>query len=98
MLNRLKTDFRLSIITLLGTSAFLGITPFAAIRFWQGNVFAGLIDTSILVFICAGMAYAWITGDTRRSGVVLAVIACAGPWRLWQWLERLPCFGFFPAL
>ncbi|MDN6320549.1 MAG: GGDEF domain-containing protein [Marinobacter sp.] len=98
MLNRLKTDFRLSIITLLGTSAFLGITPFAAIRFWQGNVLAGLIDTSILVFICAGMAYAWITGDTRRSGVVLAVIACAGAVAVAAAVGEVGLFWLFPCL
>lgn len=97
MLKRLKADFRLSIITLLGTSALLGITPFAVVRFWQGNVFAGMIDIFILMFICAGMAYAWITGDTHRSGVVLAVIACAGAVAVASVVGEVGLFWLFPC-
>lgn len=98
MLNRLKTDFRLSIITLLGASALLGITPFAAMRFLQGNVVAGLIDTSILLIICSGMAYAWITGDTRRSGMVLAVIACSGAVAVAAAVGNVGLFWLYPCL
>lgn len=78
MLYRLRHNFRLSIITLLGVCAIVGITPFAVYRFIEGNVTAGLVDTLILLSICTAMVYAWVTGDTRRSGLVLALIACAG--------------------
>ncbi|MGO1501391.1 MAG: GGDEF domain-containing protein [Marinobacter sp.] len=98
MLKRLKTDFRLSIITLLGASALLGITPFAAMRFVQGNVVAGLIDTSILLAICTGMAYSWITGDTRRSGMVLAIIACAGAVTAVAVVGGVGLFWLYPCL
>lgn len=62
MLHRLRNDFRLSIITLLGASAILGITPFAVLRFLQGNPFAAAIDLTILTGISAGVVYAWRTG------------------------------------
>ena len=78
MLHRLKTDFKLSIITLLGVSAVLGITPFAVMRYLQGNLLAGLVDTVILLGISSALVYAWVSGDTRRSGVVVASIACSG--------------------
>lgn len=78
MLSRLKTDFRLSIITLMGVSAVLGITPFAIMRFLQGNLVAGTVDVLIMLCIACGMAYAWITGDTRRCGVAMAIVICAG--------------------
>ena len=78
MLYRLKTDFRLSIITLLAISAILGITPFAVMRFVQGNVLAGVVDLGIMLAITAGMIYAWITGDTARSGFAMALVACGG--------------------
>ena len=78
MLHRLRNDFRLSIITLLGASAILGITPFAVLRFLQGNPFAAAIDLTILTGISAGVVYAWRTGDTRRSGLFLALVACSG--------------------
>ncbi|WP_100638998.1 GGDEF domain-containing protein [Marinobacter salexigens] len=78
MLNRLKTDFQLSIITLLGTVAFLGITPFVVLRIAQGNVVAGIVDVLILACIGGGMLYAWVTGDTRRVGFVMAWVVCFG--------------------
>ena len=78
MFYRLKTDFRLSIITMLGASAILGITPFAIMRFLRGNFVAGVVDTGILFGIVGTLAYAWITGDTRRSGLFLAVLCCSG--------------------
>ncbi|MGC8119795.1 GGDEF domain-containing protein [Marinobacter sp. VGCF2001] len=78
MLYRLKNDFRLSIITLLGISGFLGVTPFAVLRFMQGNVLAGTVDATILASLGGAMAYAWITGDTHRAGVLMAVISAYG--------------------
>lgn len=78
MLYRLKTDFRLSIITMLGMSAILGITPFAVLRFVQGNALAGIVDLIILICVTAGMSYSWLTGDTRRGGMFMAVMICSG--------------------
>lgn len=98
MLNRLKNDFRLSIITILGASALLGITPFAAMRFLQGNAVAGLIDTFILLGISGGMAYAWITGDTRRSGMTLAVVACCGAVAIAVVVGQAGLFWLYPCL
>lgn len=54
MLYRLKTDFRLSIITLLAISALLGISPFAVMRFAQGNMLAGVVDLAIMLSITGG--------------------------------------------
>lgn len=78
MLSRLKSDFQLSIITLLSVVAFLGITPFAVLRFVQGNVVAGSVDILILISIACGMFDAWISGRTRRAGLVLACVVCFG--------------------
>lgn len=98
MLKRLKTDFRLSIITILGTSALLGITPFAIMRFLQGDVTAGAIDTAILLVIFSSMAYAWVTGDTRRSGMVLAIVACAGAVAVAVAVGEVGLFWLYPCL
>ncbi|RBW51944.1 GGDEF domain-containing protein [Marinobacter sp. F3R11] len=78
MLSRLKTDFQLSIITLLGVCAFTGVTPFVILRVLQGNVAAAIVDIVVLVSIAFGMVYAWITGDTRRTGFGLTVLICFG--------------------
>lgn len=98
MLKRLRTDFRLSIITILGTSALLGVTPFAIMRFLQGNHVAGAIDTTIMLTILGGMAYAWITGDTRRSGMLLAVIACSGAVVVAMVVGEVGLFWLYPCL
>ncbi|MBD3640524.1 MAG: GGDEF domain-containing protein [Marinobacter sp.] len=78
MFQRLRSDFRLSIITLLGLSGFLGITPFAVLRFHQGDVVTGVVDVLILGGVFGGVAYAWLTGDTRRSGFAMAIVASFG--------------------
>ncbi len=78
MLYRLKNDFRLSIITLLSVCAIVGITPFAVYRLINGDQLAAIVDTLILLSICSVMAYAWMSGDTRRSGVIMAVVVCCG--------------------
>lgn len=78
MFHRLRNDFRLSIITLLGISALVGITPFAVLRFMQGNLLAGMVDSVILGGIAMSMVYAWITGDTRRTGLFMATISSYG--------------------
>jgi len=98
MLYRLRTDFRLSIITLLGASAVLGITPFAFMRFMQGNVLAGLVDTSILLGILGAVVYAWVTGDTRRSGLASAVIACSGAVAVGIVVGEPGLFWLYPCL
>ncbi len=98
MLHRLKTDFRLSIITLLGVSAILGITPFAVMRYFQGNLLAGLVDTTILLSITAVLVYAWVTGDTRRSGLVLAFIACTGAVVVGAVVGEPGLFWLYPCL
>ncbi len=98
MLYRLKTDFRLSIITLLGASAVLGITPFAVMRFLQGNVVAGIVDTLILLGITGSVVYAWMTGDTRRSGLVCALIACGGAVTVGAVVGEPGLFWLYPCL
>lgn len=98
LLYRLKTDFRLSIITLLGMSAILGISPFAVMRFLQGNMLAGIVDSTILFAISAGMVYAWVTGDTVRTGFAMAVIACGGAVAVGAVVGEPGLFWLYPCL
>ncbi|MEX0603988.1 MAG: GGDEF domain-containing protein [Marinobacter sp.] len=96
MLYRLRNNFRLSIITMLGVCAILGITPFAIFRFVQGDLLAGTVDTVIMLCIVITMSYAWITGDTRRSGFCMAIIACAGGATVASVLGTIGLFWLFP--
>jgi len=98
MFHRLKNDFRLSIITLLGISAVLGITPFAAMRFLDNNLVAGFVDLGVLVGIIASMLYAWVTGDTFRSGIFLAFIICSGAVIVGHVMGEPGLFWLYPCL
>lgn len=98
MLYRLKTDLRLSVITLLATSAVLGITPFAVMRFLQGNMLAGIVDMTIMVAILAGMIYAWKTGDTARTGFFMAIVACSGAVAVGAVVGEPGLFWLYPCL
>ncbi len=79
---RLRNDFQLAILTLLGTISLLGIAPFAVLRALNGQWLALGVDLVILAGILGGLAYAWRTGNTRGTSLfaayflgVMAVIA-----------------------
>lgn len=97
-LYRLKTDLRLSIITLLGISGLVGITPFAVMRFLQGNLLAGVVDLAIMVSIFSGMVYAWVTGDSARSGFFMAVVAAGGAVAVGAVVGEPGLFWLYPVL
>lgn len=98
MLYRLRHDFHLSIITLLGACAMFGITPFAVFRFYSGNVAAGLVDLLIMLSICSVVGYAWCTGDNRRSGFLLALLACSGAVVVGTMQGDVGIFWLYPAM
>ncbi|WP_372964850.1 GGDEF domain-containing protein [Marinobacter sp.] len=98
MLYRLKNDFRLSIVTLLSVSAIIGITPFAIMRFLDGNMVAGFIDFGILSAVASSLVYAWVTGDTYRSGMFLAFVSCSGAVVVAMAIGEEGLFWLYPCL
>lgn len=76
--NRLKHDFQLSIIMLVGLCAFIGITPYAVYRLIEGNYLVGVVDSILVVCTLAAVRWAWVTGDTLRPGQFLAVVFSLG--------------------
>jgi len=69
---RLGNDFQLAIVTLMGTIALVGLTPFAILRASNGQWSLLALDLLIQTGILAGVLYAWRTGDTRRPSLFLA--------------------------
>ncbi|MBJ6136196.1 GGDEF domain-containing protein [Marinobacter litoralis] len=98
MLYCLKNDFRLSIVTLLSGSAILGITPFAIMRFIDGNLLAGFIDLGILAALAGSLVYAWVTQDTYRSGIFLAIACCTGAVVVSVMVGEVGVFWLYPCL
>ena len=78
MRDRIKEDFRLSIITLIGVFAAPGIALMALIRYRQGSVIGVALDLGLVLFIIAIVVHAWRSGNTRVTGIVAAVGTCAG--------------------
>lgn len=72
LLTRLRKDFQLSIITLMGLFGVLGISPYAVYRALSGNYLVSIADTVIVLSTILAVIHAWRTGDTVKPGVWLA--------------------------
>jgi len=95
---RLRTDFQLSIITLLGAAAIFGIVPFAFYRFLEHNYLAGVTDSIISFGIVSGVAYAWFSGDTERTGFAMAIFSCMAAVVISNLLENVGHMWVYPVL
>ncbi|WP_240125374.1 GGDEF domain-containing protein [Thermomonas alba] len=78
VLFRLRNDFQLSMISVLGAIGVLAILPFSLLRFWQGNPVAGTADLLVASAICGSALYAWRSGKLDRAGVIIALCNTAG--------------------
>ena len=74
LLKRLRNDFQLSIITLMGLFGVIGISPYAVYRLLHGNYLVGIADTIIVLSTLFAVRYAWLTRDTVKPGIFLAAV------------------------
>ncbi|GGD03280.1 GGDEF domain-containing protein [Halopseudomonas salina] len=100
---RLKDDFQLSIITLVGFCSLIGITPYTVFRLLEGNLVVGLVDAFLVCSTMLAVLYAWRTGNTLRPGQFLAVVYSIGTFLVAMklgvnglfWFYTLILFNFF---
>ncbi|MEH6566710.1 MAG: GGDEF domain-containing protein [Halopseudomonas sp.] len=100
---RLKSDFQLSIVTLVGICSVFGVTPYAVYRLHEGNWLVGFTDTFLVLGTSFAVLYAWRTGNTVRPGQFLAIIYSLGGFLVTIklginglfWLYCLVLFNFF---
>jgi diguanylate cyclase (GGDEF)-like protein len=78
VLHRLRTDLQLTLITVFGACALVGVPPFAIYRFLSGDRVAGFFDLALVAVIAAVVVYAWRSADTRRPALVLVFINTIG--------------------
>lgn len=78
MLKRLKDDFHLAMLTLVGLTIVMCLTPYGIYRLVSGNVVVGVADLLMVVTAALAIIYAWRTGDTKKPGQAMAIIFCAG--------------------
>lgn len=75
---RLAADFRLSVITMFCVPAAIAIGGFGVFRFLDGNLLMTLVDTLLVLLLVGISAFAWITGHTMVTGVVMILFTGAG--------------------
>lgn len=75
---RLRSDFRLGIISLFGLCTVLGIMPLAVYRYLAGDWQTGTGDVALVTFIALLVAYAWASGRTRLVARLLALTVTIG--------------------
>jgi diguanylate cyclase (GGDEF)-like protein len=78
---RIRTDFRLPVLALLGGSAAIGIIPFVWYRFSHGQLAAGVADIGIASILVGVVVYAWRGGSidlAARICVIASSIGCIG--------------------
>ncbi len=103
MVRRLRTDFQLSILTMMGVLGVFGITPYAFYRLLEGNYLVGGADVVIVCSTIAAVIYAWRSGDTVKPGIAVSVIFSAGATLIviklgingLFWIYPLILFNFF---
>jgi diguanylate cyclase len=96
--HRLRNDFQLAIVTLLGTITLVGLSPFTIWRAINGQWLAFGLDLLIQAGILALVLVSWWSGNTRGTSLVaayflgvmavLAVVILGAPGRHW----------FYPAI
>ncbi|TDK32834.1 GGDEF domain-containing protein [Luteimonas terrae] len=74
MISRLRNDFRLTIITLLGSVSSAVIGSFMVWRLLRGDWLLGVFDAAVVVSVMAVVRMAWRDGHTERAGAWMAVI------------------------
>jgi diguanylate cyclase (GGDEF)-like protein len=98
LLDRLRADFRLSIITVFGACAVFAVAPFAALRFAQGQWMAGVVDTLVVLGIVVPGVYAWRGGNIEAAGLCTALITTGGTLLIVVLLGQTGVFWLFPIL
>lgn len=78
MLQRLRNDYQLSIITMLSGCAVVVVLPSTFYRFYIGDTILSMLGSVVMATIVLGMLYAWRTGHTERSGHVFVFACIAG--------------------
>ncbi|MBV2128621.1 GGDEF domain-containing protein [Arsukibacterium indicum] len=78
MLARLKSNFYLAMISLVGLMITVCVTPYGIYRLLSGNIVVGIADlVMVLVSICC-VSFAWRTGNTKGPGLIMAMAFCVG--------------------
>lgn len=102
-IKRLRQNFQLSIITLMGLIATFTITPYTVYRIYTGDFITATADAVAVVSIIIAVIYAWRTDNAAKPGIYLAIICSAAATiaavnsgiNSFFWIYPLVLFNFF---
>lgn len=75
--HRLRNDFPLAVITLIGGMAVFVLGPFVIYRFATGAMLHGALNLLVVLVILGAVSYAWRSGNCRWPGVLLSIVSVA---------------------
>jgi len=98
LLQRLRDDFHLSMITLVGVIAGSTLLPYALYRIVTGNYLVGLVDLLMIAVSTFSVLMAWRTGETERPGFLMAAVFCFGAVLVCMKLGQDVLFWVYPLM
>lgn len=98
MLQRLKHDFHLSMITLVGVIASGTLLPFALYRMATENYLVGIVDLLMIAISTFSVVMAWRGGDTEKSGFLMATVFCFGAVLVCMKMGQDVLFWIYPLM
>lgn len=98
MLQRLKDNFHLSMITLVGGIASCTLLPYALYRLATGSYLVALVDLLMITVSTVSVWMAWRTGDTEKPGFLMAVVFCFGAVLVCLKLGQDVLFWIYPLM
>jgi diguanylate cyclase (GGDEF)-like protein len=98
LLQRLKDNFHLLMITLVGGIASCTLLPYALYRLATGSYLVALVDLLMITVSTVSVWIAWRTGDTEKPGFLMAVVFCFGAVLVCMKLGQDVLFWIYPLM
>ncbi|RVT44968.1 GGDEF domain-containing protein [Rheinheimera sediminis] len=98
MLQRLKDNFHLSMITLVGVITGCTLLPYALYRLATGSYLVGIVDLLMIAVSTTSVRMAWRTGETEKPGFLMATIFCFGAVLVCMELGQDALFWIYPLM
>ncbi|MAD74100.1 MAG: GGDEF domain-containing protein [Rheinheimera sp.] len=78
MLARLKSNFYLAMLSLVGLLIAAFLTPYGLYRLFTGNIVVGATDLVMVLVSSCCVLFAWRTNNTKGPGLIMAMVFCIG--------------------
>ncbi len=98
MLQRLKDNFHLLMITLVGGISSCTLLPYALYRLATDSYLVAVVDLLMITVSSVSVWMAWRTGDTEKSGFLMAVVFCFGAVLVCMKLGQDVLFWIYPLM